>query len=37
MWIHHFEQKTNLPVEKLWTVIANVAGWIKIDYNIDKL
>jgi hypothetical protein len=37
MWTHHFEQKTNLPVEKLWTVIADVAGWVNIDHNIDKL
>lgn len=37
MWTHHFEQKTDLPIEKLWTVIADVKGWSKIDHNIDKL
>jgi hypothetical protein len=37
MWIHHFEQRTSLPAEKLWTIISDVAGWVNIDHNIDKL
>jgi hypothetical protein len=37
MWTHHFEKKTNLPLEKLWKVIADVAGWVNIDHNIDQL
>lgn len=37
MWKHHFEKKTNLPVEKLWKVIADVSGWVNIDHNIEKL
>lgn len=37
MWTHRFEQTTDVPVEKLWTVIADVANWANIDHNIDKL
>ena len=37
MWTHRFEQTTNVKVENLWATIANVAGWINIDKNIDKL
>ncbi|MFN6379091.1 MAG: hypothetical protein ACK4WD_07440 [Flavobacteriales bacterium] len=37
MWKHHFEQETQVPLESLWQVLANVQGWVNIDKNIDKL
>lgn len=37
MWTHHFEQETNQSIENLWTVLADVRNWDKIDENIQKL
>lgn len=37
MWTHHFEEHVQLPVAPLWKVLANVAGWVDIDHNIEKL
>jgi Polyketide cyclase / dehydrase and lipid transport len=37
MWQHHFETKTELPVESIWPVLADVARWAEIDHNIDRI
>ena len=37
MWQHDFEARTDLPVEALWPVLADVAGWPAIDRNIRRL
>jgi hypothetical protein len=37
MWTHRYEQQTEVPVEKLWTIIADVENWINIDHNIEQL
>lgn len=37
MWNHTFEQKTNVAPEKIWSVLANVAGWADVDHNIERI
>ena len=37
MWHHTFEQKTDVAPEKIWSVLANVAGWANVDHNIERI
>lgn len=37
MWIHHYQQKTDLAPEELWHVLANISGWADIDKNIENI
>lgn len=37
MWIHHYQQETDLAAEELWPVLANIAGWADIDENIETI
>lgn len=37
MWTHRYQQQTDLSAEALWPVLANVAGWAKIDENIEMI
>lgn len=37
MWNHTFEQQTDVAAERIWSVLANVAGWADIDRNIQRI
>jgi hypothetical protein len=37
MWTHHYQQETDLAAEALWTVLANISGWVEIDENIETI
>jgi hypothetical protein len=37
MWHYTFEQKTDIAPEKIWAVLANVAGWASVDHNIERI
>ncbi len=37
MWRHQYAIQTDLPVDALWPVLANIAGWPAIDKNIESL
>ncbi|MCU0374517.1 MAG: hypothetical protein MUF24_04330 [Chitinophagaceae bacterium] len=37
MWTHDYEHTTPQPVGPLWTVLADVKGWVAIDQNIERL
>lgn len=37
MWHHTFEQQTDVASERIWSVLANVAGWADVDRNIQHI
>lgn len=37
MWTHQYHQETELTAHELWPVIANIAGWVDIDENIENI
>jgi hypothetical protein len=37
MWQHKFEHRTELPVEAIWPILADVARWAEVDHNIDRI
>ena len=37
MWIHKFQQQTDLDPAELWQILANIAGWADIDENIETI
>lgn len=37
MWSHDFHATTPVAVERLWPVLADVAGWAAIDQNIASI
>jgi hypothetical protein len=37
MWFHRYEFPTSLSPDELWSVLADVSGWPKIDANIEWL
>lgn len=37
MWQYTFEQRTDIAPEKIWAVLANIAGWADVDHNIERI
>jgi Polyketide cyclase / dehydrase and lipid transport len=37
MWNFHHEQTSNLSVEAIWRVLADVKNWPQVDQNIERL
>ncbi len=37
MWHHRYEATTTLSCDQLWPVLADIAGWPKLDRNIEYL
>lgn len=37
MWTHTYQQQTDLTVDSLWCVLANISGWAEIDENIETI
>ena len=37
MWQHTFEHRTDLPVEAIWPILADVAHWAEVDHNIERI
>lgn len=37
MWKHNYQEETDVSAEVLWPVLVDIAGWPKLDSNIDYI
>ena len=37
MWQHVFESRTDVPIEQLWKVLADIPGWPEVDKQIQSI
>jgi hypothetical protein len=37
MWQHEFVHRTEIPVNAIWPVLADVARWAEVDHNIERI